>query len=226
MKMEITERDKKLLIGLAIFVIVVCFGYWGIYPQIKAMNQIKIDTEKQKELQFVNETKLSMLPMLEVENKKSEEEILTARKEFYKMMTSDEVDKMVTGMALGYNLYAYDLDIHMPDKEADLEPYKFSEKAIQQAMEEEESFEVENADAYEDEVTTGIYSVAVTMRLGGEKADLDRMIYDLSVTSKKIHLCSYSFSDSTDLVLTANNTYEYVTRKTLQIKLEIFMCEE
>ena len=31
MKLEMTQKDKNLLIMLSIFVIVVCIGYWGIY---------------------------------------------------------------------------------------------------------------------------------------------------------------------------------------------------
>ena len=30
MKLEMTQKDKNLLIMLSIFVIVVCIGYWGI----------------------------------------------------------------------------------------------------------------------------------------------------------------------------------------------------
>ena len=35
MKTQMTERDKKLLVGMFIFVIIVAIGYWGIIPQIK-----------------------------------------------------------------------------------------------------------------------------------------------------------------------------------------------
>ena len=35
MKLEMTQKDKNLLIMLSIFVIVVCIGYWGIYPVVK-----------------------------------------------------------------------------------------------------------------------------------------------------------------------------------------------
>ena len=40
MKFEITERDKKLLVMLSIFVIVVCIGYWGIYPVMKEKKKL------------------------------------------------------------------------------------------------------------------------------------------------------------------------------------------
>ena len=37
MKLEMTQKDKNLLIMLSIFVIVVCIGYWGIYPVVKGI---------------------------------------------------------------------------------------------------------------------------------------------------------------------------------------------
>ena len=40
MKTQMTERDKKLLVGMFIFVIIVAIGYWGIIPQIKAYNKL------------------------------------------------------------------------------------------------------------------------------------------------------------------------------------------
>ena len=48
MKFEMTERDKKLLIFLSVFLIVVCIGYWGLYPIVKDIKKTdkKIQTEK------------------------------------------------------------------------------------------------------------------------------------------------------------------------------------
>lgn len=144
LEMQMAERDKKLLIFLAIFVIVVGIGYWGITPQIKSILSIDEEKEVEEYQQMLDDMKLIELPMLEIENEELEEDILDARNHFYKMMTSDEVDKYMTGMVLGYNLYSYSLSIGMPSEEAALSAYQYSAKyEIDRFAEEERIAELE-----------------------------------------------------------------------------------
>ena len=49
MKLEMTQKDKNLLIMLSIFVIVVCIGYWGIYPVVKGIVNTNKEIATQKE---------------------------------------------------------------------------------------------------------------------------------------------------------------------------------
>lgn len=144
LEMQMAERDKKLLIFLAIFVIVVGIGYWGIIPQIKNIMSIGEQKEEAEYQQMIGDMKLVELPMLEIENEELEKDILDARNHFYKMMTSDEIDKYMTGMVLGYNLYSYSLSISMPEEEASLSAYMYSAKyEIDRVVEEERIAELE-----------------------------------------------------------------------------------
>ena len=52
MKLEMTQKDKNLLIMLSIFVIVVCIGYWGIYPVVKGIVNTNKEIATQKETQI------------------------------------------------------------------------------------------------------------------------------------------------------------------------------
>ena len=106
MKFEMTERDKKLLIFLSVFVIVVCIGYWGVYPVIKDINSIKEKTQAEKDLKEMNEMKVAQLPMIEAENEKMNDEITTARNGYYEIMTSNEIDKHFTNLVLTSGLYS------------------------------------------------------------------------------------------------------------------------
>lgn len=130
MKTELTQRDKKLLVFLGIFVIVVCIGYWGIKPAIQKIVKYSEDIEIEQNKKDLDDMKVASLPMMESENKYYEEEILNSRSNFYPMMTSDEIDKMFTGMVLEYNLNAYDMNIDMPTEECHLDAYKYSEKQM------------------------------------------------------------------------------------------------
>ena len=63
--MEITERDKKLLLFMAFFVIVLGFGFFVIRPLSQADAELKIELENQQELMMETQQKLVMLPAME-----------------------------------------------------------------------------------------------------------------------------------------------------------------
>lgn len=68
-------KDKNLLIMLSIFVIVVCIGYWGIYPVVKGIVNTNKEIATQKETQEENELKLTQVPMMEADNERFSNEI-------------------------------------------------------------------------------------------------------------------------------------------------------
>lgn len=252
MKLEMTQKDKNLLIMLSIFVIVVCIGYWGIFPVIKEIVNTNKEITSQEELQMENEMKLSQIPMLEVDNESLSAEIVGVRESFYPMMDSAEIDKLFTEMVLGYNLASYDLSIDMPDEETDLQPYAYSKRAEELASMEQtgqttealqgakaEQAQIDEAEknggmstdssepVFDEPVTTGIYSATITLRLGGKEEDLLRLIEDLSNSEKKIRVCKYSWSEERSVSeLTEDGEYEIELNRVLSLTLEIYMYQE
>ena len=172
MQMEMTQRDKKLLMYLGLIVVIVCFGYWGVRPLVRDI----IDTDEAiviaESEKAINELKRIELPMYTEDNEELEQEIIDARAGFYPMMSADKLDKMMTGMVLDYNLYAYDLSIAISEDEVVSEAYMYSEKRSYEDSTIEEEFErttLEEVDAYAsmdseevydemiDDASTGIY---------------------------------------------------------------------
>ena len=149
MQTTLTERDKKLLIFLSLFVIVVGIGYWGLRPIYKAINETNEAIVEAEDLKAQNEMKVMQLPIYEKDNEELEESIVTARQSFYPIMTADELDKMFTTMVLDYNLYSYFLRINIDDEELQSAPYQYSKKALGIDEEEEEGID-EDSDEEED----------------------------------------------------------------------------
>ena len=114
MKTNMTERDKKLLVGMFIGVIIVAIGYWGIRPQLKQYFALAEKIEKEEDTQKLNKQKLLNVGSIEVQADGYEEKIAERKDEFYPVMSSSEVDRMMTQMALGHNLNIYDLSFNMP----------------------------------------------------------------------------------------------------------------
>lgn len=255
MKIEMTERDKKLLIMLSVFVIVVCLGYWGVYPVVKDIYAIEDETEQQELIKSDYERKLVQIPMLEADNETWQKDIQSVRETFYPMMDSAGIDKYFTDMVLDYNLTSYDLSISIPDTEAELEPYLYSERAreLEESVDTSEikdsengasgeQSEIEQAEqagglsdntdngsdpAVTEPVTTGIYEAGVTLRVGGDEDRLLELIEDLSNSDMKLRVCSYSWSEERSLTeVGEDGEYTIAIERVLTISLELYMYEE
>lgn len=244
MQTTLTERDKKLLIFLSLFVIVVGIGYWGlrpIYKNIKETDEAIVDAQ---ELKDSNELKIQQLPIYERDSAELEKSIVTARQSFYPIMTSDELDKMFTGMVLDYNLYSYFLRINIDEEELQSEPYQYSKKALGMEEEEEEgppedldTYDAQSVDDYaedqyaipefEDEKPqTGIYEAQVNMQVGGRAEDLQRLIDDLSVQKDKMLLNSYAWSRNRDDLQIISDDNSIKNQDRVEFTVSLFMYKE
>lgn len=114
MKTNMTERDKKLLVGMFIGVIIVAIGYWGIRPQLKKYFALQEKIEKEEDSKKINEQKMLNVGAIEIQADNYEQMISERKDEFYPVMTSSDVDRMMTQMAVGHNLNVYDLSFNMP----------------------------------------------------------------------------------------------------------------
>ena len=109
-----TEKDKKLLVIMLIGVIIVAIGYWGIIPQISAYSDLEAKIEKEEETQKINKLKINNTMMIEMSAEDYEEKLTKVKDKFYPIMTSAEVDMMLTEMATKRGLTIYELNFSMP----------------------------------------------------------------------------------------------------------------
>lgn len=226
MKLEMSEKDRKLLVFLSIFVIVVCFGYWGIYPAIKGTREIEKDIEKETKTQTLYDLKIAQLIDVKDQNDKLEEQIKTAKANYYGMMSSAEIDKYFTEMILSRNLKSYDLSIDLPNNENDttkLSPYQYSEKAI----EEKNAKKDKSADKKEkNKGVTGIYTATVSLKLGGDEEKIKKFINDISAMDDMMRICNFTWSGEKKIEETEDGAYTVDVEKVLTMTVELYMCEE
>lgn len=225
MKTGISERDKKLLVGLVLFLIIVCIGYWGVFPQIIAIGDINNQITEEEIIRAENDAKINSLIFIETENDELKKDIEELRKTFFPMMTSDQLDRMFTGLALDYELNSYDMIIYVDDETATLKPYIYAE--VEKDSTDsfgEGSLDSEFEDDYED--LSGVHRADITMRVGGEEENLYKFIDYLSDTEDKIRLTNYYFTNINEAKYKEDGTYEIKESVMLNIKIEIYMCEE
>ncbi len=239
MKIELTQRDKKLLTFLGVFVIIVCIGYWGILPQIKAANEYNDDIEEQEALSEYYQQKIGQLMVVQKNNNDLENLISGAKENYYPVMDSDAIDNLITNKVIDeYKLMAYDLTIG-EKVSASLTPYIYSNKAItgesdakKRALQAAAPVVSEDGmllfgDVIEaDTETTGIYSVSVQMRLGGKMSNITRLLDDLAYTDKKIRLVNYSVHTEETIIPHEDETEEIISTDILDLSVELYMCAE
>lgn len=217
MQVAMTERDKKLIVMLAIIVIVVSIGYWGIRPALKAYFTAKEDIIEQEELKELNDMKIAQIPLLQARTEQYDAEVEELKKEYLPYMNSDEIDKMFTGMVLERGLFSYDLDIKLNEEPTSLDPYSFSKMATDpyyssKEEEETESEEEEmgvlaalseeaNGTAGSDEIKENyndvVYSAHLILRIGGDLDKLFKFVDDMEAYEKKILITGYRWNEST-----------------------------
>lgn len=238
MKLELNEREKKMLTILGIFVLVVCIGYWGVLPNIKSASEYSDKWDEAKQLQDVNQTKISQLMTVESANEDLEKLIADSKKDFYPIMESDEIGNYVTDMVIDkYGMSIYDLTIGSREL-AEIAEYRYSEKALTGKSE-----AVENAinaaapvvnddgmvlfnDAIDTSVpVTGVYRVPVSVRIIGSDESIAGLLDDLAFLDKKLRLTDYSVVLETDEVEQPDGTVQILETRTLRVSFEIYMCE-
>ena len=282
MKSTMTERDKKLLTFMFMVVIIVGIGYWGVRPQIKRYIELGPKIEAQENTKEVNNLKMNNYMIVEGQAEDYEDLIAERKDEFYQIMTSSEIDRMMTEMAINNGLDIYELSFNMPTEPTSRTAYQYSElKTWQDQMsytddyEEEDDLDIssdfslgsdsESDDAEDttasasdkqkimDEVmaddsdiykkNTDIYAVPVTITVAGDLSDLEAFKEDILNIEKRTLLTSYAWGEYREVVTEKSSTstdseegvtseeleeetnYKVVTRKTLTVKLEIYMCD-
>ncbi len=216
MQMAMTERDKKLIVMLAIIVIVVSIGYWGIRPAIQALIEANEGITEQEEIKELNDLKVAQIPVLQDRTEEYEAEVDKMSEQYLPYMNSDEIDKMFTGMVLERGLFAYDLDISLENIPTSLAPYAYSLMATDpyysSSSEEEEEEELGALAALEREASNTqteeeteenfndvVYKAHLVLRIGGDLDELHKFIDDMEAYEKKILITGYRWNESTSL---------------------------
>ena len=154
MKNSLSRNDKRLLLFMFLFVVIVGIGYWGIFPQIKAFRTLEKDIAREEALQAVNEQKVANEIFVESQCKEYEEMMSKDKDKFYDMMNEADIDLLLTSKAIKNKLESFDLNIAIDDSPSDRKAYRYSELYEQQKVWESEraiaeSLEEESA---EDEI--------------------------------------------------------------------------
>lgn len=237
MTFEVTQRDKKLLAFLAVVIIGVLFTVFGILPLLDTGSSLDTEIEVAQQSRQVMEEKIASLPVYQAQYEEADKAWKEEALNFSDMMSSQEIDKLVTGVMLSCSLEAKNMSITFKAEPQSLAPYYASEAAaLAEQQKQEAAAAAQNGDA-----AAGTDSGAAAAGTGAADGQSMISVAAVSLTTEgdAVHIRQLIdvFSDDypgiriTDLNYETNEITDKKgivtsTSTVLRLGLEIYMCEK
>lgn len=209
----LTERDKRLLAVLCAALLLFVLGWGVLRPLAQKNSGLAAEVTAAEAERSEREQKLKLLPSQRTLNQTLLDRRTAALARYYPWMESQDIDRLLTGYALGRGLSALDLSIVMPTAMQALPAYAYSS--------------LYSADDTAQDEASGLYTAQVTMRLSGSREGLQGLIDDLYANAPSLRITAYSWGSAaalTQLPDTAGADAAADDAETLTLSLEVYMA--
>ena len=206
MTLKVTERDKKILLVLAVFLIVLGLIAGVLMPLMENTQKLgeeiaEAEVEKQEK-----DMKVAALPGMRSRMEKAEEELSAMQERYYPVMKSVEIDRMMTNTAVNCGIQVLDMDIKMPDFTSYTTLLNYGD--IVYGVEQENS---------ENTPFDGMYTASLTMNMTGSRENLQSML-DVTVSQEpRQRVTDFSWQ---------KNQKEGSSEYTLSMSVDIYMYQD
>ena len=242
-----TKRDKILLYVVLMLAFVVLFVRFLLIPGIVNHQQADADLREAQDAQTSMQDAIMMAGSYAAEKNNNWGELQTANASYYSLLSSDELDTLVTSLELNHNLQPDSLTIGEPVTQS-LTYYTASENAGQSAAPSDAAsvFAGDDDSITADTVSTtaqgnailqqilasdlipdydqpGYYrSVAISFRCTGNDSDFLSMLDDMAANYPSVQLVSFSI----DTRSYADTDGSAVTATAFNVSLNVILCDK
>ena len=242
-----TRRDKILLYVVLMLAFVVLFVRFLLIPGIENHQQADADLREAQDAQTSMQDAIMLAGTYAAEKNNNWGELQTANASYYSLLSSDELDTLVTSLELNHNLQPDSLTIGEPVTQS-LTYYTASENAGQSAAPsaaasalagDDDSITADTADTtaqgnailqqilasdlIPDYDQPGYYrSVAINFRCTGEDSDFLSMLDDMAANYPSVQLVSFSI----DTRSFADTDGSAVTATAFNVSLNVILCDK
>lgn len=242
-----TKRDKILLYVVLMLAFVVLFVRFLLIPGIENHQQADADLREAQDAQTSMQDAIIMAGSYAAEKNNNWGELQTANASYYSLLSSDELDTLVTSLELNHNLQPDSLTIGEPVTQS-LTYYTASANAGQSAAPsdpasvfagEDDGITADTADTtaqgnailqqilasdlIPDYDQPGYYrSVAISFRCTGNDSDFLSMLDDMAANYPSVQLVSFSI----DTRSYADTDGSAVTATAFNVSLNVILCDK
>lgn len=246
--MTLTKRDKNLLFGLGMVLVIVVFGNFIILPQWSKKDELSVelkDKQKQKEKmeQVINSYSANEAKLSEIK-----QTYLTRTQDYYDIEKSHEMERQITKIIIKAGLKSKDFTINEEPALASLAPYIHSELAKSmgggstattatagnEASTGSTTAATTAATTATEQGTQGegqtdatvsqsvVYAYNINVTAQGSQSNMKKLIETIYADYPAIQIKSYNMNAQTGI--TASN--EVVSAGDLSLNLEVYMCDK
>ena len=232
-----TKRDKILLYVVLMLAFVVLFVRFLLIPGIENHQQADADLREAQDAQTSMQDAIMLAGTYAAEKNNNWGELQTANASYYSLLSSDELDTLVTSLELNHNLQPDSLTIGEPVTQS-LTYYTASENAGQSAAPSAAASvfaadttaqgnailqQILASDLIPDYDQPGYYrSVAVSFCCTGEDSDFLSMLDDMAANYPSVQLVSFSI----DTRSFADTDGSAVTATAFNVSLNVILCDK
>lgn len=226
----VSERDKRLLYFVSVVAFLILFIRFMLVPTLAARDLLKADLQEAQDARSQMEQTLATVSAYAAEKNTNWGSLQTANALYYPLLSSSELDTLVTGLELSHDLQPVSLNIGAPAAQS-LSAYTASALAGQKAvLNIGDSFSTDNVILQEitaaftpDTVDTAYFQTStVTLRCSGSNEDFLAMLDDLAANYHAVHLDSFTIGYGSYAAATG----EVVNQATYTVQLRIILCDK
>lgn len=130
---NLSAKDKATIAVVLFIGVVFVFSWYAIRPTIMSIRSLSDDIEQAKIQEVQCRGKVMSIASAESVFGRVVGDINDSTSGYYEVMTSSQIDRMVTYYVLSFGLFPEDLYITMPNGPVEEAPYIYSQAAIDQA---------------------------------------------------------------------------------------------
>lgn len=198
MTWTITERDKKLLKFLAVFVLIVGVGFGIILPIQEKALEVKSDLADAQMIKQQRELEGMRLAGVQAELQDQESRLEDARSTFYQNLSGLEVDRILTETAVGDSVVIRDLSIGAAEA-ASLKPYVAA--PVTEETETAEQVQVDPTSQTDSETAEGVEQIPVTILLSGAEDELQAFLNGVADLEPAVRVSSFRWQRQEETLL-------------------------
>lgn len=234
MQTNLNSKDKKTIAIVLFAALIFAIAWFLIKPTVSSIMTTE-DKIKQAELtQTDYKNKIMYLSSAEFLYGKAVNDLNDSTEDFYEVMDSSEIDRMVTSYVLESGLFSESLKIKMPNGSVEERPYTFSQITGKQASSNTDSdtssiggdtllAPYNNARNKANSTTSsGVQCVSLSLSVKGTPAACQAMIDDLcSKPAVRITGFEWETLDPVERFNEKTGTYEYVDSGKIRLHIDV-----
>ena len=224
MEFTVSAKDKTLLYVVFVFAFAILYLRFLFMPGMSALESAKADLTDAENARAEMQQTLLLAPGYAANKEAALSGLQQASTAYYPLLSSGELDTLVTGLELSHNLEPLTLTIGTPAVQA-LPGYTAVFSPVSTMLPSDNlllsGFAADTAAVTE--AAAGYFrTVSVQLTCSGENADFLSLLDDLAADYPTIHIDSFSISGRPY----ANADGEAVESSSFSVSLSIFLCDK